>query len=193
MKKIIESYKKVVFDSGFDINAGQKLDFSKTMKETIEDTVKYLQEGNKGCCFHASLYLIYMFHNNGIKSELVVTAEPTVLPDGTTRTDNRASVMYNYDGKVYIANPIEDIEYFEENGISKEERNKFYDYDSTILKANKNKVHSSDACFIEYNDYIKRYGDGVLYKMNDPYGDNYINCTLGEFLNKVEVKSQERI
>lgn len=29
--------------------------------------------------------------------------------------------------------------------------------------------------------------------MNDPYGGNYINCTLGEFLNKVEVKSQERI
>lgn len=79
MKLEQKAFREVTEKAGFDINAGQNIDMSKSLKETIDYVVKYIDEGKKGCCFHASVYLMKLLHDSQIDSEIILTVEPTKL------------------------------------------------------------------------------------------------------------------
>ena len=132
------AFRTITEKAGFDINAGQNIDATKTLKEMIEYVERYIDENHKGCCFHASVYLMKLLHEAGIESEIILTAEPTVLENGETRTDMRASVMVNDGDRYIVMNPIEDIEFFEKNQIPTTSRKDFYE--ETVLQGEKSGI-----------------------------------------------------
>ena len=102
-----KAYRQVTEKMGFDINAGQNINMSKNLKETINDTINYIDTGNKGCCFHASVYLAKLLHSMNIDSEIILTLEPTILENGETRNDMRASVLVHIGENDFVLNPID--------------------------------------------------------------------------------------
>ena len=178
-----KAYREIVGKMGFDINAGQSINPSLTLKELTDDIVKYIDDGNKGCCFHASVYLSKLLHDNGINSEIILTVEPTVLENGETRQDLRASIMLKDDGKWIVMNPIEDVEFFEKNNISSESRDNYYEGDATKLIGSKDDVFSFDAGNIELGDFITRYGNGSAWTIGSMYCDGYENKTFEQARN----------
>ncbi len=175
------AFRTITEKAGFDINAGQNIDASKTLKEMIEYVERYIDENHKGCCFHASVYLMKLLHEAGIESEIILTAEPTVLENGETRTDMRASVMINDGDRYIVMNPIEDIEFFEKNQIPTTSRKDFYE--ETVLQGEKSGIHSVDAASIELEDFITRYGEGRSWTIGSFYRDHYDTITFGELMN----------
>lgn len=190
--RIKNAYIKTVEDCGFNINAGQSLNFDLSIKDTVNGAIKYIEEGNKGCCFHASIYLISLLKKAGIPSRLIVTSEPTILEDGTTRLDSRASVFI--DGLDIVLNPIEDIEFFEEYDIPKECRKTFYVSDTTTFRLTKDGISSQDAGFIQLDDFISRYGAGQAFLFENFYKNAYKHKTFYGVLSDYELlKSYTRV
>jgi len=186
-KAINSAYRQVTEKMGFDIDAGQNIDMSKSIKETINDTVNYIDNGNKGCCFHASVYLTKLLHDINVDSEIILTLEPTPLENGEVRNDMRASVLVHSDEKDYVLNPIEDIEFFEAMSIISEERKKYYDGTSTALIGIKNNIFSPDAAHIDLEDFINRYGNGTAWTIGSLYGDDFENATLGTLMSNAKI------
>ena len=182
-----KSYREIVGKMGFDINAGQSINGSLSLKELANNIVEYIDNGNKGCCFHASVYLSKLLHDNGINSEIILTIEPTVLENGETRQDLRASVMLKDNGKWIVMNPIEDVEFFEKNNIASENRDNYYEGDTTKLIGSKDGIFSFDAANVELSDFITRYGNGSAWTIGSMYCDNYENKTLEEARNGAKI------
>ena len=168
--------------ASFDINAGQNLQLGKSIKEVIEDVVNYIDSGNKGCCFHASVYLIKLLHDNGISATMILTPEPTILANGETRIDNRASVLIKENDRYVVMNPIEDVEFFEKYSISPEKRGTYYEEDTTVLKYDKEKIYSVDAADIDLEDFISRYGDGQAWTIDNLFCEEYDTKTFNSLL-----------
>ena len=181
------AYKMTVSMCGFDINAGQNIDSNKTLKEMIDYVFTYVNEGNKGCCFHASVYLMKLLHVLGLESEIILTVEPTKLENGEERIDTRASILLKDGDKYIVMNPIEDIEFFEKNGILKSDRDNYYDENSTILKGKKEGISSVDAGGIELEDFIKRYGNGTSWTIGSLFRSDYDTMTFGELMKTAKV------
>lgn len=182
-----KAYKMTVSMCGFDINAGQNIDGNKTLKEMIDYVFSYVNDGNKGCCFHASVYLMKLLHVLGLESEIILTVEPTKLENGEERVDTRASVLLQDGDKYIVMNPIEDIEFFEKNGVLKSDRDNYYDKDSTILNGKKEGISSIDAGEIELADFIKRYGNGTAWTIGSFYRSDYETMTFGELMKTAKV------
>ena len=180
-------YKMTVDHCGFDINAGQNIDQNKTLKEMIDYVFDYVNSGNKGCCFHASVYLMKLLHVLGLESEIILTIEPTVLENGEKRIDTRASVLLKDGDKYIVMNPIEDIEFFEKEGIPKEKRKDYYLEGTTVLKGEKNGVYSSDAASIELIDFVKRYGSGSAWTIGSLYRPDYETKTFKELMGEAKL------
>lgn len=71
-----------------------------------------------------SAYMLKILRDYGINAYMVTSKEGNGI---------RASVLYEDNGEMYIANPVEDIEYFTEKGIKPEDRYKYYVEDSCIM------------------------------------------------------------
>lgn len=186
MKLEQKAFREVTEKAGFDINAGQNIDMSKSLKETIDYVVKYIDEGKKGCCFHASVYLMKLLHDSQIDSEIILTVEPTKLENGEVRNDLRASVLVNNGIKCFVMNPIEDIEFFESEKIPVESRKNYYG-DTTILRGKKDGICSLDAAKIELEDFITRYGNGKAWTIGNLYCDGYENIPFGNLMNNAKI------
>ena len=176
------SYRMITEKMGFDRDAGQSIDGTMTLREMTDYVYNYINKGNKGCCFHASVYLMKLLHVLDIESELIITAEPTTLEDGSTRIDNRASLLVKDGDKYIVMNPIEDIEFFEKNSILPKERGKYYLGKTTILNGEKEGIHSKNAAEIELKDFIKRYGNGSAWTLGTLFNPENKNMTFNEFL-----------
>ena len=181
------SYRIAVVSSGFDINAGQNIDQTLTLEKLVKYVDDFVYSGKKGCCFHASVFLMKLLRIVGLDSELILTTEPTVLEDGTTRVDMRASVLLNDGGKYIVMNPIEDIEYFEKNHIPSSAREDYYTKDTTILNGEKTGVHSKDAGNIPLEEFIKKYGNGVAWTIGSLFRPEFETMTLAELMKKAKM------
>ena len=187
MKDVTECYKIVTSKVNFDINAGMNVDMSIPLSELIPSIVEHIDNGGSGCCLHSAIYMCKLLNDRGIYSELIATPEPTVLPDGTSRTDLRASVLYydSKESKYYVANPIEDAEAFTRDGISSQDRLKYYDEDSGILKLKKDNVYSEDGSRILLEDYVNRYGNGVGYQFGTLFGEDKEVLSFSDIMRTV--------
>jgi len=177
------SYKIAVIESGFDINAGQNIDQSMTLNKLVNYVADYVYSGKKGCCFHASVFLMKLLKIVGLDSELILTVEPTVLEDGTTRNDLRASVLLNDGGKYIVMNPIEDIEYFEKNHIPSSSRENKYVGETTILDGKKEGINSRDAGNIPLEEFINKYGNGQAWTLGSLFRPESEKMTFGELMS----------
>lgn len=182
-----KAFRIITEKAGFDINAGQNIDSSKTLQEMINYIVKYIDEGNKGCCFHASVYLMKLLHDANIDSEIIITFEPTILDNGKTRNDMRASVLVKDGDKYIVMNPIEDIEFFEKENIPLAARKKYYEENSTVLIGEKNGISSPNAAQIDLEDFIARYGDGKAWTLGSLYCNGYETIKFGEIMSNAKV------
>ena len=178
MKLKDEAYREITGKAWFDINAGQNIDFTMSLKDMINSVVNYVDNGNKGCCFHASVYLMKLLHDKGIDSEIILTLEPTVLENGEVRNDYRASILVKDDDKYVVMNPIEDIEFFEKNSIQPKDRENYYN--GTELNGEKGGIHSKDAANIGLADFIERYGNGSAWTLGTLYQNDFDTMTFQE-------------
>jgi hypothetical protein len=154
------------------------------LSEFVPDVVKHIDNGGVGCCLHSSVYLCKLLHDKGIYSEVMITLEPTELPDGTKRTDYRVSVLYcdKDTGKYYVANPVEDAEAFTRDGLSSEERLKHYIGETGELDLEKDNIHTKDASRVELADFISRYGDGTGYQLGSLFGEDKEVISLSDLM-----------
>lgn len=187
MNPKVLSYRIAVVNSGFDINAGQNIDQTMTLEELVNYVADYVYSGKKGCCFHASVFLMKLLKIVGLDSELVLTTEPTILENGETRMDLRASVLLNDGGKYVVMNPIEDIEYFEKNHIPSSSREDNYIDDTTELKGTKDGIYSRDAGNIPLEEFINKYGNGKAWTLGSLFRPESDTMTFGDLMSKAKL------
>ena len=68
----------------------------------------------------------------------------------------RSSVLYIINNNIYVANPVEDIEYFTKNNIEKDKRFNYYQDRTTGFIINGNIDHN--AAYFTLEDFSKKYG-----------------------------------
>jgi hypothetical protein len=117
------------------------------MKDIPLQMTNYVNECGYGCCFVFSAYMIDILNKYGIKAYMIGSSEGNGI---------RASVLYEKDGQYYVANPVEDIEYFTEHNISLKDREKYYIGDSTTMVKSKDNIHNA-ACYT-LEEFSKKYG-----------------------------------
>lgn len=176
-------YKETTTRLFFDINAGQELPLQLTPKEMINYINNHVAQEKKGCCFHASLYLMGKLHERGIKSNMIITLEPVIENGQEIRKDNRASVLVEIDGEKIVMNPIEDIEYFEKYNIPPKNRASHYEGEATEFIPVKEGINSTDAGNIPYDDFVLRYGNGEAYIVKDLFANEAQDKSISEILS----------
>jgi len=122
-----QAFREITEKGIFDIQKGNAPIPSVANKEMSvipSELTKYVNDCNYGCCFVFSAYMINILNRYNINSYLISTKEGTGI---------RASVMYEDNGNWYIANPVEDVEYFTDNDIKFEDRKKYYIGETTTM------------------------------------------------------------
>ena len=106
---------------------------------------EHINNGGKGCCFVFSAYMMKCLYDNGIEASMISTPEGNGI---------RASILYRDEEELYVANPVNDIEYFTEHKIPSYLRNSFYEDTILITKDNK----KLDSSRILVKDFADMYG-----------------------------------
>lgn len=101
---------------------------NKEMSIIPTELTNYVNECGYGCCFVFSAYMLNILNKYNINAYLIATIEYKDEKKGT-----RGSVLYEDDGKWYVANPVEDIEYFTKNNIPFKERKNYYLDDTATM------------------------------------------------------------
>ena len=172
IEKIINiAFREITSKGYFDIEKGNApipAVFNSKMSVIPTEMTKYVNECGYGCCFVFSAYMLEILERYDINAYMVTSVEGNGI---------RASVLYEDDGKMFIANPVEDIEYFTANNVSSAERNKYYDGD-TCNMTKEGKVHNDSRYTVE--ELCNKYGQlWVLGKMNSDE-----TMTLSEAMSK---------
>ncbi len=114
---------------------------------TIPDLMKeYVDDCGYGCCFVFSAYMISILEKNNINSSMICTIEDTGL---------RASVLYENDGELFVANPVEDIEYFTDNNILPADRASYYVGDTSEMSVYG--INHNGSCYT-LDEFAEKYG-----------------------------------
>lgn len=174
VKKIVElAFREITRKGYFDIEKGNAPIpgvWNEAMSKVPNAMTDYVNECGYGCCFVFSAYMMAVLNKYGINSYMIGTVEDT----GT-----RASVMYEDNGEFYIANPVEDIEYFTEHNIKPEDRCDFYDGDSATMIIDGTKHNDSRYTL---DEFCEKYGTmWVIGSMNNNSQD-----TLGEQFSSMQ-------
>ena len=142
--------------------------FNKPMSVIPDVMTEYVNDCGFGCCFVFSAYMIKILEQYGINAYMVTSIEDTGL---------RASVLYEDDGEMFIANPVEDIEYFTEKEIKLEDRCNYYIGNTATMMIDGNQ-HNDSRYTVE--EFSKKYGQiWILGKMDSKSG-----LTLSEAMSK---------
>ncbi len=180
VKEIVnEAYLKVTLSGKFDIKEGNKpiinaKEKKLKMVEVPDYMASLIDKDNIGCCFVFSSELIKLMHDNGLESFMVFTLEGTGI---------RASVLYADDNKDYvIANPVEDIEYFTNNKIKKEDRLKLYDG---------TKLNGEDKARIPVQEFANKFGK--IWVFSDFYDDKKDLCEALSDISNLEVLIEPKL
>lgn len=128
IKDVVNMAFRGITKKGFlDIEKGN-LPITKVLNKEMfmipDEMIGYVNECGYGCCFVFSSYMLKILRDYGINTYMVTSKEGNGI---------RASVLYEDNGEMYIANPVEDIECFTEKGIKPEDRYKYYVEDSCIM------------------------------------------------------------
>lgn len=146
---VSEAYKKVTEIGEYDVEEGNKpINLEEKISNIPEKMYEHLISGGKGCCFVFSVALMKLMQEEGIETWMIGT------PEGT---GTRASVLYKDQEEFFVANPVEDIEYFTEKKLNKEERRKLYNETSAKMKKDDSTQH--DDSRIPLQEFADRYGD----------------------------------
>jgi len=109
---------------------------------------KHKKDYGFGCCFVFSAYMMKILNDYNINNFMVASNEGNGI---------RASVMYEDNGQFYIANPVEDIEYFtKKHFYSKKTRAKYYEGNTSTMTIN-NKSHNDSRYTLD--EFSQKYGD----------------------------------
>ena len=148
--KIVElAFREITKKGFFDIEKGNAPIpgvWNEPMSTIPSAMTEYVDECGYGCCFVFSSYMMKILNNYKINNYMIGTIEDT----GT-----RASVMYEDNGEFYIANPVEDIEYFTKNNICPEDRENYYDGDTATMVIDG--IRHNDSRYT-LEDFEKKYG-----------------------------------
>lgn len=171
-----KAYREITSFGVFDKIAGNApVDMSDILKDTQKKYSEHLIKNGKGCCLLFATYMLQVLHKNGIESSIVFTPEG----DGI-----RGSLLYKDNGQYFVANPVEDIEFFTDNCILSDMRSTYYEYNSSIFKG-KNTNH--DDSRIPLQEFADRYGT-VRYFTNyysdtvDTFYDAYVRAFTDEYI-----------
>ena len=150
VSKIVEfAFRDITKKGYFDINKGNmpvRKVYNKEMSSIPSIMTEYINECGFGCCFVFSSYMMKILNNYGINNYMIGTIEDTGI---------RSSVMYEENGEFYIANPIEDIEYFTKHNIKPEDRENYYIRESADMVID-GITHNDSHYTLE--EFEKKYG-----------------------------------
>ena len=160
IKQIVElAFREITKKGYFDIEKGNAPIpgvWNAAMSTIPNAMTDYVNDCGYGCCFVFSAYMMAILNRYGINSYMIGTKEDT----GT-----RASVMYEDNGVFYVANPVEDIEYFTKHNIKPEDRDSYYDDNSATMNIDGNKHNDSRYTL---DEFCKKYGTiWVIGSMSD--------------------------
>ena len=161
---IINSAFREITEKGvFDIAKGNEpipKIANKEMSLVPSELTNYVNDCGYGCCFVFSSYMLNILNRYNINAYLIATVEYYGDKKGT-----RASVLYEDNGKWYVANPVEDIEYFTNNNVPFEERKKYY-LDDTATMIVDGITHNDSRYTLE--EFQEKYGTiWLVGSMND--------------------------
>ena len=164
VNKIIElAFRDITKKGYFDIEKGNApipAVYNKPMSGIPDAMTKYVNECGYGCCFVFSAYMMKILNDYEINNYMIGTVEGNGV---------RASVMYEDDGEFYIANPVEDIEYFTENDVDSSDRKDYYIGDSATMIIN-GIVHDDSRYTLE--EFEDKYGKmWIIGSMNKDSND----------------------
>ena len=183
------AFREITSKGYFDIEKGNApipAVFNKEMSVIPEEMTKYVNECGYGCCFVFSAYMLEILKKYNINAYMVTSIEGNGI---------RASVLYEDEGQMFIANPVEDIEYFTANNIKPADRSKFYEGDTCNITID-GKQHNDSRYTIE--EFCDKYGQlWVLGKMDsdasmtlaEAMGKRLDNCIAPPEKANVEIKS----
>ena len=160
IKQIVElAFREITRKGYFDIEKGNAPIpgvWNKAMSTIPTTMVNYVNDCGYGCCFVFSAYLMSILNKYGINNYMIGTVEDT----GT-----RASVMYEDNGEFYIANPVEDIEYFTSHNIKPEDRDNYYGGNSATMYV-EGKKHDDSRYTLD--EFCEKYGTmWIIGRMNE--------------------------
>jgi len=145
---INRAYREITARGIFDEKEGNKpIKVVDHLDEITEKMYEHIENGGKGCCFVFSAYMMEILKRNGIECWMIATKEG----DGT-----RASVLYEDKGELFVANPVEDIEYFTKHNIKECDRGECYIGDTAIFTYGNRKQH--DDSRIPLQEFANIYG-----------------------------------
>lgn len=143
---IVELFKETVINCNYDEAKGNKFAnglLDEKMSHIPKKVKEYVKNGGECNSLIISTYLIGLLNEKGITSYLVSTK------DGF-------AVMYDNDGKFFIANPKRDVKYFTDRRVKKYSRDSYYPVG--------NKFHNSpapahDDSNYSLDDYSRKFGE----------------------------------
>lgn len=159
IETIVDAAFREITEKGFfDIQKGNEpipAVFNKEMSIIPNVMTDYVNTCGYGCCFVFSAYMLKILEKYGINAYMVTSVEGNGI---------RASVLYEDNGEMFIANPVEDIEYFTEKQIKPEDRHQYYIGDTCTMIID-GQQHNDSRYSVE--DFCKKYGQlWVLGKMD---------------------------
>ncbi len=159
---VTDCYRQVTEIGVFDIVKGNeptRPSLAMQLREVPEYIYNYLMQENYGCCFVFSFALCYLLHKNGMQSEIVYSKEGK---------DIRVSVLYKMNGELFIANPVEDVEYFTTNNIEQQNRNSYYKKSTATFTDQNGLSHNNSN--IPIKEFVKNVGGVAV--LGNPYKSN---------------------
>lgn len=148
IKQIIgDAFLDVTLKGEFDIKEGNKpIDMDDKALDIPNKMYEHVNNGGKGCCFVFASYMLKCLYDNDVEASMITTSEGN---------DIRASVLYEDNGEKYVANPVNDIEYFTEHKTPSAWRRNYYVGTTLITMDNK----TLDSSRIPLQEFANMYGD----------------------------------
>ena len=186
MKKNLEQiiancFREVTEIGVFDIVKGNMPippTFAMLFKDVPNYIYNYLMQEHYGCCFVFSFALCHLLHENGVESKIVYSKEGK---------DIRVSVLYKIDGKLYIANPVEDVDYFTKNRIEQQDRKNCYKKLSASYKDEEGLIRNNST--IPIKEFVQSVGGvavvGNPYESDEQFKASHIQA-VNVLLGKIE-------
>ena len=163
-------YKDLTTRTLYDPVVGSKIVSTSDKLCTIPKKMyDHIINNSTGNSFTFAAYMVYLLHQNGINSTILM---------GERGGDLSSGVLYLDKDNYYVASPVKDVRYFTDNNIDSVTRKLMYDTDGTLI-TDDSAINSSR---IPFSNYIKDFD--VVAEL-DVYNDNDI--TLQEALDKMEV------
>lgn len=154
------AYRKVTEIGTFDVIQGNKvIDFNDDLDLVPKKFHDYVDENKTGCCLVFATYMLKELRDKGFISHIIFTKEGNGI---------RGSLLYFDEGEYFVANPVQDIEYFTNKDLDREKRKDSFVDDSCILVTDDGNTH--DDSRIPLQIFANKYGE-VKY-FSSYYDDN---------------------